>query len=57
MQAAERIFEGEFADVEEANRDVSMEPAASVAPITPSRTPRTAVCNPLLWGNILTAFD
>lgn len=42
MQAAERIFEGEFADVEETDEDVSMESAAPVAPITPSRTPRSA---------------
>lgn len=41
MQAAERIFEGEFADVEETDGDVSMESAALVAPITPSRTPRS----------------
>lgn len=50
MQAAERIFEGEFADVEETDEDVSMESAALVAPITPSRTPRSAVCNSLLFG-------
>ncbi|KAJ8583779.1 ubiquitin conjugating enzyme family protein [Rhizopogon salebrosus TDB-379] len=41
MQAAERFFEGEFADIEEADGDVSMEPATPMAPITPSRTPRT----------------
>lgn len=42
MQAAERFFEGEFADIE---GDVSMEPATPVALITPSRMPQTAVCN------------
>jgi hypothetical protein len=50
MQAAERIFEGEFADIEETDEDVSMESAAPVAPITPSRTPRSAVCNSLPFG-------
>ncbi|KAH7929485.1 ubiquitin conjugating enzyme family protein [Leucogyrophana mollusca] len=40
MQAAERIFEGEFADVESADMDVRMEPGSPIAPITPSRTPR-----------------
>lgn len=41
MQAAERIFEGEFADIEGTDRDVSMESTAPLAPITPSRTPRS----------------
>ncbi|OJA14679.1 hypothetical protein AZE42_02395 [Rhizopogon vesiculosus] len=42
MQAAERFFDGEFANIEETDGDVSMEPATPVALITPSRTPRTA---------------
>ncbi|KAH7914317.1 hypothetical protein BJ138DRAFT_1144039 [Hygrophoropsis aurantiaca] len=40
MQAAERIFDGEFADVDDVDADVRMELASPVAPITPSRTPR-----------------
>jgi hypothetical protein len=58
MQAAERFFEGEFADIEEADGDVSMEPATPMAPITPSRTPRTVVRSPsLLQRMTLTTFD
>lgn len=41
MQAAERFFEGEFADIE---GDVSMEPATPVALITSSRMTQAAVC-------------
>lgn len=58
MHAAERFFEGEFADTEEVDGDISMEPTTPIAPITPSRTPRTAVRSLLLLRRMeLTAFD
>ncbi|KIJ20079.1 hypothetical protein PAXINDRAFT_174590 [Paxillus involutus ATCC 200175] len=46
MQAAERIFDGEFADVTDEDEDMRMAPASPAALITPSRTPLSHASTP-----------
>jgi hypothetical protein len=54
MQAAERIFDGEFADVTDEDEDMRMAPASPAALITPSRTPlsHASVCARSVWLNV-----
>lgn len=44
MQAAERIFDGEFADVTDDDEDVRMAPISPTGPMSPSQTPYASVC-------------
>ena len=43
MQAAERIFDGEFAYVTDGDDDVRMAPVSPPGPMSPSQTPCASV--------------
>lgn len=43
MEAAERIFDGEFACVTDADDDVRMVPVTPIGPMSPSQTPCASV--------------